>query len=159
MSTPELKAVFDAMLCTHTFRMQLLSSVEIIDGVVEGTVKDLKGVAKDVSVALRDVEILAAFTREMERRDEVMLYPDTIGLADAEPLFAGEEGRHKVYLALRGNVDAWRRCLLGLQAKAASLASEVSRLKAIVREVEERVGWAGWRVRVRLSTLKPSSII
>ncbi|KAI9868713.1 MAG: hypothetical protein M1813_004564 [Trichoglossum hirsutum] len=123
-------AVFDRMLDDRDFRGQIVDGNEKIEYVINRTATAMNRALGDIQEGIKATDELA---RYLLRVDD--------GWGDRS------DGLVRVYAAMTSNVEAWYRCLVGLQVKGNSLGVALVKLGSIVAEMQKRAGMASRKNR------------
>jgi hypothetical protein len=124
-------AVFDQMLDDKEFRAQIIDGNEKIEYVINRTAAAMNRALGDIQEGIKATDELARYLLRVsggwENRSDVLI---------------------RVYAAMTSNVEAWYRCLVGMQVKGNSLGVALVKLGSIVAEMQKRAGMASRRNRV-----------
>ncbi|KAH0551214.1 hypothetical protein GP486_007469, partial [Trichoglossum hirsutum] len=123
-------AVFDRMLDDREFRGQIIDGNEKIEYVINRTAAAMNRALGDIQEGIKATDELARYLLRVDDGWENR-----------------SDGLIRVYAAMTSNVEAWYRCLVGLQVKGNSLGVALVKLGSIVAEMQKRAGMASRKNR------------
>ncbi|KAH0542939.1 hypothetical protein FGG08_002708 [Glutinoglossum americanum] len=123
-------AVFDQMLDDKEFRAQIIDGNEKIEYIINRTAAAMNRALGDIQEGIKATDELARYLLQVNDGWENR-----------------SDGLVRVYAAMTSNVEAWYRCLVGLQVKGNSLGVALVKLGSIVAEMQKRAGMASRKIR------------
>ena len=133
--------IFDGMLEDRNFRLQIVNGNERIEHVITRTAKAMNDALKDVQQGL---DACKEFTIYLAEEQEDAIWKEE------------RPEMHKVFDAMKGNVEGWYKAYVSLQTKGNHLGVALVQLGSIVAEMDRRAGEVSRKTRVSSTALLSS---